>query len=135
MASRASCRAIDRAPRRDHRPSIPRASAGRPRRRSSSARAGATVLPSSRSSGARRRLARPDERRADMLVVIGHLAIEAIEAFIHIDLAASPDGAYRAQGLAEMAGRTAFGAALQKVEEADAAENGQAAAERAGKRQ
>src|SRR5579883_337718 len=132
MASRASCRAIDRAPRPAQRPSIPRASAGRPRRRSSSARAGARVLPSSRSSFARGCLARPDERRADMLVVIGHLAIEAEEALIHIDLAASPDRAHRAQGLAEMAGRAAFGAALQKVEEADAAQNGQAAAERAG---
>jgi hypothetical protein len=48
-----------------------------------------------------------------VIVVVGDLAVETIEAFVHIDLPAAFDGTYRAHGLTEMAAAAALGVPFQ----------------------
>src|SRR5215831_13011264 len=66
-----------------------------------------------------------------MVVEIGHLTIEAVEALVHVDLAAALDGTDGTDGLADPAFRAALRMSLQPVEHAHATENRQSAAERA----
>src|SRR5262249_42189164 len=77
-------------------------------------------------------LAAPDQRRTDMIVVVGDLAVQAIEAFIHVDDAAGFDRADRADDLAMVAAAAAFRAAVKPIEHADASQDGETPAERAG---
>jgi hypothetical protein len=64
-----------------------------------------------------------------MIVVVGDLVIQAIEAFIHVDRAALLDRANRTNRLAMVAAAATFRMALQPIEHA--AQNCQAAAKRA----
>src|ERR1700730_4114531 len=78
-------------------------------------------------------LAAPDQRRADVIVVVGDLAVQAIEAFIHVDDATGLDRADRTDGLAMVAAAAAFRTAVEPIEYADAAEDGETTTERASK--
>ena len=75
--------------------------------------------------------AAPDQGWADMVVVVGDLAIQAIEAFIHIDRAACLDRANRTNRLTMVAAAATFRMASKPIEYADAAQNREAAAKRA----
>src|SRR5690606_21765226 len=82
--------------------------------------------------GALASLAGPDQRRAAVIVVIFHLAIEALETFGHDDPATGFNGLDRAGTLAQMAAAgAAFGAALQESEQMQPVAQGEDAAERA----
>ena len=76
-------------------------------------------------------LAAPDHRRADLIIVVGDLAVQAVETFIHVDLAALLDRADRADSLAVMTAAATFRMAVQPMEHADAAEDGKASPKRA----
>src|SRR5882757_3998302 len=76
-------------------------------------------------------LAASDHRRASVVVGICDLAVQAVKAFVHVDLSAPLDCADGADSLADPASRTAFRMPLQPIEHAHPAEYREAAAERA----
>src|SRR6202521_5355376 len=76
--------------------------------------------------------AAPDHGRANVVVVVGDLAIQAIEALVHVDLASALDRPYRADAFAQPARRAALRMPFEPAEHANAAENGETAAERTG---
>src|SRR5262249_6580676 len=70
-----------------------------------------------------------DHHRAVTVVVVEHLAVQALDAFVGID---HPLGMDRLDGAfvpAALAGRAAFLVALQPIEHADAGRNGKRAAQ------
>src|SRR6188768_115042 len=76
------------------------------------------------------RAARRDQWRAALVVEILDLAVETLEAFGRNDLAGLLDRPHRARGLAPAARAAAFGATAQPVEQMEAVERRQHAAER-----
>src|SRR5690606_24997342 len=72
-----------------------------------------------------------DQRRTLVLVVVGHLAIEAVMALVVVDMAVRVDGLDLAFLGAQLAGVAAFLAALEPVEQAHPAGHRQGGAQRA----
>jgi hypothetical protein len=75
--------------------------------------------------------AAPGHRRADVIIVVSDLAVQAIEALIHVDLAALLDRTDWTDTFAVMTRVATFRMAAQPVEHADAAEDGKASPKRA----
>ena len=71
------------------------------------------------------------QRRTHVRILVDDLAVEAIEAFVHVDCPARLDGLYRAAPCAQLAGAAAFRAALQRREPAQPAANRHHRAKRA----
>src|SRR6185436_4064787 len=72
-----------------------------------------------------------DERRAPMVVVVFHLAVEALKTFGRLDLPGLLDRPDRAGAFAKRAGIAAFRASLEEGEEVQAVQNGQRRTQRA----
>src|SRR5258708_3573075 len=70
------------------------------------------------------------QRRTALVVVVLDLAIPALKAFRHVDLAARLDRPHRARALAQMARIAAFRTALEKVDQVHPVEGRQHAAKR-----
>src|SRR5581483_12156217 len=73
------------------------------------------------------------QRWTHVRIVVDDLAVEAIEAFVHVDCPARLDRLYRAAPCAQLAGAAAFRAALQRHEAAQPAANRHYRAKRAEK--
>jgi hypothetical protein len=76
-------------------------------------------------------LAAPDHRRADLIIIVGDLAVQAIETLIHVDLAALLDRTDRTDSFAVTTRVATLRMAAQPVEHADAAEDRKASSKRA----